>query len=517
MLSIFILRLVSFLKSLIPGSKYYQVASGFGFLHLKVTTLKRKFDPAFHGEIDAMMGLPNKSFGLTPMEGKIKDFISLTCNQNRSHRNKLLGASFPVLHKVREEIDKIIHTTKGELENKKKEFLNVSGKISKDAPDINTAFERVREAYEKLCDFRNENGIESEKEIDLSSFRLVYPLVLGFAVFMEMLYTGFQLAPSLGLGRAYGQFGGFSVLMAFLAYEAGHYYAYHRGFTKKHASLGGDGSSAKNSGAKEFFYLPTVVVCLSVMMFIMLFNFFRLPDGDHTLVVLWILFCFFAFLHGVSGEKYSGHRNHIVNFRRELNIFKQILYVYIDQLKTIKQKFDSMVATLKESYSGKQRLLKENLDKVKAIDTAYQHCLREILKDASSLYEIYYHSNSRDRKDKIDYRERMNLISEKLGVSNYLDDRATDENIKEYEAYYQGVAVSSRQLIDSLVKMADGENKTLLQIYNKKLEDILRMVDSIKPGTAASGFKSPLCNKTVEFQVITKTVADAFRNIEKDH
>ncbi|MDI9313464.1 MAG: hypothetical protein QM529_02150 [Hydrotalea sp.] len=506
---------------MIPGSKYYQVASGYGFLHLKMTTLKRKFDTALQGRIDGQQGMPGKSFGLTTMESRVKDFIALTCNQNRSHRNKLLAGLFPQLNKVREEINKAIHTTRGALESKKKEFLNVSGKMAKGAPDINTTFERVREAYEKLCDFRNENFITSEKEIDLSSFRLVYPIVLAFAVFMEMLYTGFQLAPSLGLGRAYGQFGGFSVLMAFLAYEGGHYFAYYRGFITKQKEIKKRNlASVQSPGAKEFFYLPTMVICLLIMLFIMVFNFFRLPDGDHTLVVLWLLFCFFAFLHGLSGEKYPGHRNHIVMFRKELNLFKQILYVYIDQLKTIKQQFDSMVATLKESFSVKQRVLKENLDKVKAIDAAYRHCLKEILKDATGLYEIYYHSNSLMREAGFDYRERFNLINEKFGMENYLDDRATDENIKEFEDFYRDIAVSSGQFIDDMAKMADGENKTLLQIYNKKLEDILNMVKLIKIPTTSAGrgaFQSPLCDKNADFQIITKTVGDAFRNIEKDH
>ncbi|MGI9461148.1 MAG: hypothetical protein ACR2NY_01050 [Alphaproteobacteria bacterium] len=517
MLLIFFLRLVSFFKSLIPGAKYYQVASGFGFLHLKMTTLKRKFDPAFYGRVDGMAGLPSESFGLTQMETKVRDFVALTCNQNRSHRNKLLSGLFLILHKVREEIEKIKHTTRGELENRKKEFINVSGKISKDAPDINSAFEKVRESYEKLCDFRNENRIVSEKDIDLSSFRLVYPIVLCFAVFMEMLYTGFQLAPSLGLGRAYGQFGGFSVLMAFLAYVAGHYYAYYRGFTKKKAMISSKQEDS-TSAIKEFFYLPTVVVCLGIMTFIMVFNFLRLPAGDHTLVILWLLFCFFAFLHGLSGEKYLGHRNHIVSFRKDMHIFKHILYVYIDQLKTIKQQFDTMVATLRENYSAKQRTLKENLDKVKVIDSAYRHCLKEILKDVTGIYEIYYHSNSRERKDGFDYRKRMELMSEKLDIANYLDDRSIDENIGEYDTIYRAAAVGGSGLIKELMKMAEDENKTLLKIYNKKLDDVLKMVKSIKVSSVGrGGFHSPLCNKDAEFQVITKTIEDAFRNIEKDH
>lgn len=367
MTPIFVLRFFSWLRSLMPGSRTYQVPGGFGFLHLNVATLRRRLDPALEGYIDAQRGMPSTNHGPTPTEVKIREAINTTCNQNRSRRNKMLQKLFVDINKHKEDIEKIFFNTRANLESKKKEFINVSGKMSKDAPDINTTFERVRVAYENLCEFRNDHRITSEKEIDLSSFRLVYPIVLSFSVLMEMLYTGFQLAPALGLGQAYGQFGGFSVLMAFLAYEGGRYYAYHQGYRKKPKPKADDTAPR----VKETFYLPTVVVCLSIMLFIMGFNFLRLPSGDHALVLLWMLFCFFAFLHGISGEKYAGHRNHIVLFRKELDIFKRILYVYIDQLKGIKQKFDATVATLKEDFTTKKRLLKEGLDQVKSIERAY--------------------------------------------------------------------------------------------------------------------------------------------------
>lgn len=146
--------------------------------------------------------------------------------------------------------------------------------------------------------------------------------------------------------------------------------------------------------------------------------------------------------------------------------------------------------------------------------------MSEIVKDAQSLYEIYYHSNGSHRGDRFDYRGRIDDMNRKINIDSYLVDSDIEKNILESERFYQGVQAGGPQRLQELARLAEQENKLLLDIYNKKLDEVVRMIANIKiaPMKNANGTTmNPINNRDSDFQVITKTINDAIRNSEKDH
>ncbi len=189
-----------------PESKTH--THGIHLKYPKVSNIAHNLKLEKEGKKDAQHELPNDKFKrLTTAEVKIKEKINNFCNGNFNKFTETTLDAMRELNKDKEELRNDTQLTN--IRDKLKDLENNKNNKEPNAPDVNNVFSELRQSYQELYDFRNENRIESEKEFDRSSFRLIAPIVLGFFVFLEMLYTGFQLAPNFGLGRAYGQFGGF--------------------------------------------------------------------------------------------------------------------------------------------------------------------------------------------------------------------------------------------------------------------------------------------------------------------